>query len=302
MKKEDADNRWQGIFASLGIDVGDGHHVECPICGKKNFRCDDKGKGFWICTCDNGDGWSLIQKILNCDFKSALDQVSPLIKGIVPGQQCKEKKISKEFLRSIFLGSKPIENDCLAGRYLKYRGLKIIPECLRYHHECYHSETKKNHDAMLAIVTLPDGRATTIHRTYLSPERGRLAGVEDQKKMMPCLEEDKGGVIRLFEPLDGIIAVAEGIETAIACYELHGIPTWSTVSASMMMSFEPPPGIKKVYIFGDNDSHRTYAGQAAAYTLAKRLIEVKKIAAEVFIPERAGDWLDELNRKNQRNA
>lgn len=299
MRKEDADNRWQGIFAALGIDVGDGRHTTCPICGKKNFRCDDKGRGSWICTCGSGDGWMLLQEVLHCDFKAALEQVGPLITNVVPSCARKEGKISKEFLRNIFVNSAPATHECLVGRYLKFRGLKTIPGCLRYTKKCYHSETQREHDAMLAVVTLPDGRATTMHRTYLSPESGRLSGVEDQKKLLPCLDEGKGGAIRLFEPRDGIIGVAEGIETAIACYELFDIPTWSAVSAPMMANFEPPAGTKKVYIFGDNDSHRTYAGQAAAYALAKRLLEVKKISVEVHIPDMADDWLDELNRRKQ---
>ena len=298
MRKEDALNRWPGIMQSFGIDVGEGKHTVCPICGKKNFRFDDKdGTGSWICTCCSGDGWSLIQKILGCDFKGALDQVGPIIGSIVPSRACTEKPNGPEYLRKIFNGSRPATKDCIVGKYLQYRGLSIIPSKLRYHPKCYENETKKDQRAMLAIIQLPDGKATTMHRTYLDPEEGKLKGVDSPKKIMPGIEKSTGGAIRLFEPIDGILGVAEGIETAIACYELHGIATWATVSASMMMSFEPPAGIKKVYIFGDNDSHKTYAGQAAAYTLAKRLIECKNIAADVFIPKNAGDWLDELCRQ-----
>ena len=67
-----------------------------------------------------------------------------------------------------------------------------------------------------------------------------------------------------------------------------------------MASFVPPVGVKKVYIYGDNDSHKTYAGQAAAYSLAKRLIEVNKMPVEVLIPDGPGDWLDVLTNRQGR--
>jgi len=44
--KQDVIGRWGGVYSSLGIEVGDGRHTICPLCGKKNFRCDDKdGRG-----------------------------------------------------------------------------------------------------------------------------------------------------------------------------------------------------------------------------------------------------------------
>lgn len=284
----------------LGIEVGDGRHTVCPICGKAKFRFDDKdGSGSWICTCGHGDGWELVKAVLGCDFKGALDQVRPIIGDVVPTAACGEKKASPDVLRKIFVESKPATVNNLVGRYLRIRGLKEIPTGLRYHPTCWESETKRGHPAMLAVVTLPDGEAVTIHRTYLTAD-GQKLRIDSPKKLMPGLKKATGGAIRLYHAVNGAIGVAEGIETAIACYELHGIPTWATVSASLMASFVPPVGIKKVYIYGDNDAHKSYAGQAAAYTLAKRLIEVNKMPVEVLIPDGPGDWLDVLNQNQGR--
>jgi putative DNA primase/helicase len=293
----DATNKWPGIFNQLGIDVGDGRHTVCPICGKKNFRFDDKdGCGSWICTCGNGDGWELVKIVLGCDFKEALDQVRPIIGTVAPSAICGEKKASPDILRKMFIASSKATPSDPVGRYLRMRGLQTIPEALRYIPACWESETKKEHPTMLAVVSLPDGTAVTMHRTYLGHD-GKKLRVESPKKLMPGLKKATGGAIRLFDPAHGAIGVAEGIETAIACYQLHGIPTWATVSASMMASFVPPIEIKKVYIYGDNDSHKSYAGQAAAYSLAKRLIEVNKMPVEVLIPDVPGDWLDVLNNR-----
>ena len=87
------------------------------------------------------------------------------------------------------------------------------------------------------------------------------------------------------------VGVSEGIETAIACKQLFDIPTWATISTSIMVGFEPPEGIRKVVIFGDNDAN--FVGQKAAYKLANRLY-LKNFIVEVQVPEVVGDWADHV--------
>jgi len=130
-----------------------------------------------------------------------------------------------------------------------------------------------------------------MHRTYLDMETAGKADIADPKKVMPPLKKMSGGAIRLFEPEYETIGIAEGIETAIACTERFVIPTWAAISTSMMESFEPPKGIRKVYIFGDHD--RNFAGQKAAYDLAHKLVIQHKLDVYVYIPEDPGDFLDE---------
>lgn len=299
MDKSDAINRWAGIFSALGVDVGDGRHTACPICQKNNFRFDDlDGTGTYICTCGAGDGWALIQAVFNCDFKEAIRQVEPLISAVLPTRECREKTVTPEFLREIFTGSKPATEDCPVGMYLRKRGLTNIPTVLRYHPSCWESETKMKQPTMLGVFALQNGSAVTMHRTYLTAD-GYKMKIDSPKKILPGLKKMTGGSIRLYSPSEnGVIGIAEGIETAIACQNMHGIPTWAATTAGLLESFDPPTGIKKVYIFGDNDSHKSFAGEAAAYRLAKRLIEVRKMSVEVLIPGQPGDWLDELNRRN----
>jgi len=63
-----------------------------------------------------------------------------------------------------------------------------------------------------------------------------------------------------------------------------------------MESFEPPAGIKRVHVFGDNDPN--FAGQKAAFVLAHRLVrDLEDVEVEVSIPSAPGvDWLDVLNQ------
>ena len=101
--------------------------------------------------------------------------------------------------------------------------------------------------------------------------------------------------MRLFAVVDNM-GVAEGIETAIACTEYFDVPTWASISAGGMESFEPPTGIKRVLVFGDNDPN--FVGQKAAFVLANRLAldPALNLVLEVSIPPVPGaDWLDMLN-------
>ena len=94
------------------------------------------------------------------------------------------------------------------------------------------------------------------------------------------------------------MGIAEGIETALACHQLFGIPTWSAISAGGMERFIPPDGIQELMIFADRDA--SYTGQAAAYALAKRL--VPKIRVCVSLPDDIGDFADQLIAKKNNGA
>ena len=75
----EAVGKWQSIFSSLGIDVGNGKHCPCPVCGGKDrFRFDNKnGRGTYICNqCGSGDGLELIKNYYHCDAKEASNKVA----------------------------------------------------------------------------------------------------------------------------------------------------------------------------------------------------------------------------------
>ncbi len=176
----------------------------------------------------------------------------------------------------------------IVNGYISARGLNVVPSVLRGHRSlAYHDDDGRfvgRFPAMVAPVIGPDGTLQSVHRTY-------LADLPNRKKIMPVLDTIRGGAGRLFDVVD-VMGIAEGIETAFACTELFEVPSWAATSTGGMESFEPPAGIKRVHIFGDNDGN--FAGQKAAFVLAHRLARV--IAVEVSIPPVPGtDWLDVLN-------
>jgi putative DNA primase/helicase len=85
--------------------------------------------------------------------------------------------------------SKPIQCGDEAALYLAGRGLKLydLPESIRVHPALRYQdgETVGTYAAMLATVTAPDGRAVSLHRTYL--QEARKAPVTAPKKLMQGL-------------------------------------------------------------------------------------------------------------------
>jgi len=291
-----AAGRWRSILTTLGLDERtlSGKHCACPMCGGKDrFRFDDKdGRGTFYCSgCGAGDGVKLAMGITGQTFKDAAREIERLAGVVQPNatrpDRTDEDKLAA--LRRVWRESKPIQRGDEAYAYLAGRGLSLydLPEAVRVHPSLRYRDDEHQgvYPAMLATVTAPDGKAVSLHRTYL--QGGRKAPVSAPKKLMQGLPLS-GAAIRL-TAVSEVLGIAEGIETALAASELFEVPVWSCVSAQGVESFEPPAGVREVIVFADHDEN--FAGQAAAYRAAHRL-KLKGFEVEVCIPQDPGDWLD----------
>jgi len=299
-----AAGRWRSILSTLGVDdkALSGKHCACPMCGGKDrFRFDDKdGRGTYFCSgCGAGDGVKLAMGITGQTFKDTARQIERLA-GVVQPTASKPERTDDDkraALRRVWRESKPIQRGDEAERYLLGRGLRLhdLPENVRVHPGLRYQDGEHQgvYPAMLATVTAPDGRAVSLHRTYL--QDGRKAPVSAPKKLMQGLPLS-GAAIRL-TAVSEVLGIAEGIETALAASELFEVPVWSCVSAQGIESFEPPDGVRELVVFADHDEN--FTGQAAAYRAAHRL-KLRGFGVEVRIPPQPGDWLDELNRRAGR--
>lgn len=213
-------------------------------------------------------------------------------------EQEKQRQRHEKINLRMFNQAHALKRQSPVGQYLVQRGLGKLtraPQALRMAALPYFDDGRDigRFPVMLAAVTDPHRVMVALHRTYIGTD-GKKAPVPQPKKLSRTTGLLAGASIKLFEPtiIDGklVLGVAEGIETALACYLGSGIPTWSCVNAGGVRSFAWPPGLQSLIVFADNDA--SGVGQAAGRDLAGRAAAAG-IEVRVLVPETAGtDWLD----------
>jgi putative DNA primase/helicase len=196
-------------------------------------------------------------------------------------------------LRRVWGEARPITAADPVNLYLCQRGIVLdnLPAVLRCHpHLAYRHEDGQctYHPAMVARVDNAQGQGVSLHRTYLTRD-GRKANVPTPKKLMPSVlpGATRGGAIRLSPPSE-TLAIAEGIETALAVRLATGLPVWSTICAGGMARLIIPLEVCLVIICADNDP----PGIKAARKLARRLL-VDQRRVKILMPDTPGaDWAD----------
>lgn len=296
-----AQGRWREILTALGAELAslDGKHQPCPFCGGRDrYRFIDKdGSGSYFCNnCGPGLGMDFVMKLRAWDFLTAARTIDGLLGrqtlSTQPPQFSKKSTPDMQYLaiRRVLKAAKPVTPDCPAGLYLVARcgPLPAHLSDLRYHPGLCHSmEHRGLFPALLAIPRFADGRGASVLRTYLTKD-GRKASVVPVRKIMPC-PTIIGSAVRL-GPIQERLGIAEGIETAICASKLFGLPVWSAVNAAGVASWVPPPGVRSVVVFADNDKNEK--GQDAACVLESRLMALG-LEVEIRIPPEPGtDWAD----------
>jgi putative DNA primase/helicase len=301
--------RWISLLVSYGVpaDRLTGNPCACPVCGGNDrFTYDNKrGRGDWICRqCGNGkamagDGLQLITRINRIGLYRLMREIDggPAPRAIriasVAEAPKPKRKASPEFtarrLNSMWAAAKPLLAGDLVMRYLGARvpGLRVAPSpalrlgTLEYRHE---KKVIGSWPGILARFQLPDGRLGTLHRTFLersTPSKAQIVSADgeilDPKLNDMTLNPLAGGAVRLMEPVNGEIGVAEGLESAYGAYMEYGVPMWYCLNIGLLRQFVVPEGlgIRVVHIFVDFDDVDPKTGKsvgvAGGVELAKRL-------------------------------
>jgi putative DNA primase/helicase len=135
--------------------------------------------------------------------------------------------------------------------------------------------------AMIAAVQAPTGKIVAVQSTFLT-RRGCKAAVAVPRIAIGALG---AGAVRFGKP-EGVLGLAEGIETALSAQQLTGVPTWACLGASRMHRVAIPDHVRELHLFGDNDDPGRDAVQRAAYENRERRVLPR------FPSDNYKDWND----------
>ena len=158
-----------------------------------------------------------------------------------------------------------------------------------------HKESRRQWPTMVAGVQNAEGRLCAIHRTWLAINGSGKAPVppnSEKKSLGPV----GGGAVRLALAAE-TVALAEGVEDALAILQMTGTPAWAVIGTSGFTSVELPRHIRRVILAPDGDE----AGDKVIDPAARRLVRAG-IEVRVVRPPRGVDWCDILGTFEERAA
>ena len=259
------------VIALKGERAGDWHDF------------DDNDGGGPLSTLGHGSGLSGYELLVLAESEAGQQSVTrSRNKGARQSLENAEREIARILASAVPIGGTHAE------RYLAARGLDAPKGAdLLFHDDLTHWEAKRGFPGMVAIVRDSGGAQIGLHRTYLDPQKSAKADVSPARKTLGAVG---GGAVRLAEPRDGLIGLAEGIETALAVIAAcPDLPTWSTLSSIGMESIMLPPDIGRVVLLVDHDDAGRRAAEAAA---AKLATEGRRVF--LALPPREGDDFNDL--------
>lgn len=337
--KQLASGRWTSIFSSLAPQLEQAierapHHVPCPVHGGVDgFRLfkDFEYTGGGVCnTCGNKhDGYAILMWANGWDFKTTHQAIQDVLRvgsnyQHIPLPAPTRKAVKKDesddlsirdALNHVWTRSIPLSSPEArpARLYFANRGIgtidyrKIDNNMIRFAPVLEYYEEGKltaKYPAIVAMVCNSDGRASTIHRTYITCD-GKKAQVKAPKKIMRHGADNLFGGMKISSLGNNkVLAITEGIETALAVTGVFNLPAWAAGNAYLLENFTPPKGLD-VVVYADKDRpsklHPEGHGLCSAKVLIKRLwsegtrASIKLPDGEIPQGMKSLDWLDVVN-------
>jgi putative DNA primase/helicase len=147
-------------------------------------------------------------------------------------------------------------------RYLRSRGITIaIPDTIRTAGMHWHPSGEKR-PMMVGLVEHVDHGPVGVSCTYLAIDGSQKATLDPVRMFHGPIG---GGAVQL-APGGPVLAVAEGIETALSYMQVTQTPTWAALSASGIKALILPSQVTEVVIAADPD----IPGIRAAHNAARR--------------------------------
>lgn len=164
-----------------------------------------------------------------------------------------------EIARRIWRESKPAAGT-LVETYLRSRGITMpVPLTVRFHPALKHPSGPFLLPAMVAVVSDLKRNVVAVHRTYLDSQ-GNKTNLEPPKAALGPIA---GRAVHL-APAGEMLALAEGIETALSVLQATAIPIWATLGTANLSRVELPDCVREVLIAADSGEPGERAAREAA--------------------------------------
>jgi putative DNA primase/helicase len=249
---------------------------KCPSCGyASGFSVTERnGVLLYYCHaggCSQSEVWEALQRAGLAPRKSE-DEANKRKRRERAPQSSKQLARSDKPLQTmdnpskaqaafaIWRRSRPAEGTTVETYLRTARGYTgPISSALRFAAGKHPSDPNHYHPMMVAAVER-DGRIVAIHRTFLRGDGKDKASLDPNKMTLgPC----KGAAV-LLAPAGPVLAVAEGIETALSYMDETNIPTWAALSAGGIRDLILPGIVEEVIVAADPDPVGIMAALAAA--------------------------------------
>jgi len=230
--------------------------VKCPVHRGGDRNCaiwrDERGRVHAKC-------WSR-----GCPEQEILAALGDFRRSVVPwsaSRQAGDDAKRAELARRIWNASRAAARTP-GETYLRSRGITIeVPPTIRFHPALRHPSGAYAPAMVAAVEHVRTGTiVVAIHRTWLTADGSDKANLKPQKA---ALSPIAGGAVRL-APASEILALAEGIETALSFQQATRIASWATLGSSNLTCVELPECVREIMIAADADLTGENAAQAAA--------------------------------------
>ncbi len=272
----------------------------CPVCSKSEHdttlstTITPQGKLLLFC--------HRCQEPFNA-LRQALHLDRPTIQDLPPARALQNwpNQTQRAYLEHRWQRAWELKENDRVWQYLEFRGLRPPTELeqVRLLYNQPHIDElgvrSAPYDCMIARIVNLEGQLVGLHHTYLSKKHAGKAEVQPSRKIFSGIEASgySGGAVQLSPHIGDTLAIAEGIETALAVQQMLGCPVWSCLSTGGMRKIQLPPTLKELVIACDHDA-KGYGKDAACALIAR----VKRPGLKIHIlkPPEVGDWLDVLNQ------
>lgn len=262
---------------------------DCPACGYRGtFSLTEReGRSVWWCaSCQNG---AAIARALG--FEHGGSAAAKRANVANPHRRNDGGSDHRDAARRLWDKAGPIAGTT-AERYLAARGLTGGDSpALRFLPNELHRPSNTRWPVLIAAITAPtSGALLAVHRTFLARDGSGKAPVDPPKM---TLGPFAGGVIRLAEPEpEKRLALAEGVETALAASTILNAPAWAAIAAGNLHKIALPETVLDVILAADPDE----TGQREAERAALRW-QAEGRRVRIATPDGDGDFNDLLLRR-----